>query len=457
LAVYSFVEYETGLRSESSMLDLMAKARSSYVDALACAYYRAPGRPHLLGADAWAEEAKESLDASSHAAWESFAAGERVLAYPGPTKGPDAFFMLFQPVRVEGQLRGVVGVAVGLGRAIERYLVPMAEEGRYVSLSAVKGPVLWSSSGPDMPTFDARDLSMTRSFPVEDCAFSVTEYDSGAAIKDDLAVANTLRTIILGFVLVMEAGAVYIALRLYLSELRRSALAREEQLLSDTVAEKNRELAESALRFKAAFEDREVLLHELSHRVKNNLHFLDSLIELQKAREAEGAREALAKMQSRIGAIAAAYFVAADAPESFRIDVDRYLGMVGSYIQDEVECRGVRFSVSLSAASGHLPLDVVVPLGLILRELLVNAAIHGYGTGKSGFAEVTFRLCDGLAELVVRDHGAGMAESVREGLGLMMVRALARQLDGTFAYYGSGPGVLARTTFPWLEVSEPRM
>jgi PAS domain S-box-containing protein len=197
-----------------------------------------------------------------------------------------------------------------------------------------------------------------------------------------------------------------------------------------------------------ALEDREILLRELNHRVKNNLQFLDSLIELQKGYEGEASRKALSSTQSRVAALATSYLLAADSADSFNIDAPSYLGAICSQIRGEAESMEVRFPVELDCAPIPISLDSAVPLGLLLRELLINSAVHGYGPGSGGKAMVGFKFDGQEAELSVRDFGRGWDEPRPEGLGLMIVRALCGQLGGSLSFEAGDPGLVVRVRFP---------
>jgi len=86
-------------------------------------------------------------------------------------------------------------------------------------------------------------------------------------------------------------------------------------------------------------------------------------------------------------------------------------------------------------------------LGLVLRELLENSATHGYGGG-SGKIEVRFLRDGNEAVFSVRDFGAGIPTARREGLGLRIIDALARQLSGSLIFQDAAPGASATIRFP---------
>jgi len=175
---------------------------------------------------------------------------------------------------------------------------------------------------------------------------------------------------------------------------------------------------------------------------------MDSLIELQKSYEGTEAAGALSKVQSRLAALAVSYLITSDSPGALRVDSQRYLDLVCSLCREESIALGVRLTTGLAAESFPLPLDAAVPLGLVLRELILNSATHGFGAGATGEVEVSFSRRGGWADLRVADSGRGFGEASREGLGLTLVRALVGQLGGNFELAG-GPGrAVATASFP---------
>jgi PAS domain S-box-containing protein len=197
-----------------------------------------------------------------------------------------------------------------------------------------------------------------------------------------------------------------------------------------------------------ALEQREILLHELHHRVKNNLQYIVSLLELQRRFEPEDGRSALSRAQGRISSLAEAYLSAAEVPETLIVEAPAFLDGIVRLARGDAAVAGVWLEVSIACDDFKLSLDAALSLGLILREIVDNAARHAYAPGRGGPLEISLK-SEGPshARLSVRDRGRGMADGWKDGLGLTIARALAAQLSGEFELADAGPGVVATLRF----------
>jgi|GEM_PF-1537439 len=198
-----------------------------------------------------------------------------------------------------------------------------------------------------------------------------------------------------------------------------------------------------------ALEHREILLHELHHRVKNNLQFIVSLLDLQRGFEPEAVQKALRRAQGRIAALAEAYLAAAEVPETLIVETPAFIGTIVRLARGEAAIAGVWLDTTIACEDLRLSLDTAVSIGLVLRELVDNAARYAYAPGSGGVVEISLaRDGPSRARLTVRDRGRGMAEGWKDGLGLTIARALAEQIMGTLEIAPADPGVEASLGFP---------
>ena len=175
-----------------------------------------------------------------------------------------------------------------------------------------------------------------------------------------------------------------------------------------------------------------VLLNELSHRVKNNMQMLQSMLDssARQTRNAE-ARRVLDEASSRIAAMAAAQRVLYGTTGATRCSAREFIDAVCHTAQQMLP-PDVR--IACGTADGEISNDTAVPLALILNELITNAAKHGIGAGREGTIGVALaREPDGFA-LSVEDDGPGFdLQAVRaRSSGLRLVEGLARQIRGQF-------------------------
>jgi PAS domain S-box-containing protein len=207
----------------------------------------------------------------------------------------------------------------------------------------------------------------------------------------------------------------------------------------------DRKAAEEKLR--RSLEEKEVLLREIHHRVKNNLQVISSLLHAQ-ARDVESApvQERFEETRERIRSMAAIHEQLYQSDDLSRVDFDGYLEV----LLDELfrSHRADRIDRVLEAKAQPLPIDQAIPAGLIVNELVSNALEHAFPNGQGGTVSVTFRAEAEEASLVVADDGSGAEALDAEGsLGLRLVRGLTRQLRGTVST-DTEAGVTVTITFP---------
>jgi two-component sensor histidine kinase len=185
----------------------------------------------------------------------------------------------------------------------------------------------------------------------------------------------------------------------------------------------------------AANREKDLMLKEIHHRVKNNLQVMSSLAQLQMQDAVdERQRILLRDIQHRIRAMAIVHeklyhsgnFAAIDFGELLRT-LSKELSV--AYGEHLVE-------VEIDSQSISIGIDDAIPLGLILNELLTNAFKHAFPEGRKGKIAVTFRRTDSNnLELVVRDDGIGIPpeQSHRKhaSVGMTLVNALIDQIEGT--------------------------
>lgn len=177
------------------------------------------------------------------------------------------------------------------------------------------------------------------------------------------------------------------------------------------------------------------MLREVDHRVANSLQLVSAFVHMQaNATTDEGARSALADTQNRIEAVAAVHRHLYTAASAERVALDSYLsslvtGMEAS-LGDARRCTGV----ALAAVPVEIAADRAVSIGIIVAELISNAAKYAYGDGQPGEVRVQLTLADGEAEIRVEDDGCGMpgdGTAKGTGLGMRVIEAMARSLRGT--------------------------
>ena len=211
-------------------------------------------------------------------------------------------------------------------------------------------------------------------------------------------------------------------------------------------------MVEDALRARLA--EKELLLQEIHHRVKNNLQIVSSLLHLQERRipDVQG-RQAFAESRYRINAMALVHESLYQAEDLSRIDFKSYLRDLTRSLTDSlsVPSRHIRFTTESEGID--LGIDAAIPCGLLLNELITNALQHAFVGRESGEIHISLRRlapADSRILLEVRDDGVGMPEDLdletADSLGLRLVTNLTRQLGGKLELSRTG-GTCFRAVF----------
>lgn len=202
----------------------------------------------------------------------------------------------------------------------------------------------------------------------------------------------------------------------------------------------DRKVAEQRLR--DSLGEKEVLLKEVHHRVKNNLQVISSLLTLQ-ARESDDPAVAglFQESQGRIRSMALIHEQLYRSEDLSRIDFAQYVARLSEQLSRSAGAalRGVMVHVDVEPVP--LALDVAIPCGMIVNELVSNAMKHAFPAGRSGRIDVEFRVVEGKHELIVSDNGVGLEPGdplETKSLGLKVVAALVRQLGGQLEISGAG-------------------
>lgn len=222
---------------------------------------------------------------------------------------------------------------------------------------------------------------------------------------------------------------------------KNSEILEEEVVKRTTEIEKQKEVLQS----KNA--EKEVLLKEIHHRVKNNLQIIVSLINLQRQNlKSEEGIAVLAEIKSRIESMSIVHERMYQTANFLNIDIEIYIQQLVTnlrelYANDKVEIKIV------IEDNLRLNIEESIPVGLILNELISNFYKYGYNTnGSKSECTVTARLVDNNRMFFeIRDNGPGFPEafnvSENETLGLSLVESLIDQLEGSLNFYNDNGAV----------------
>lgn len=198
----------------------------------------------------------------------------------------------------------------------------------------------------------------------------------------------------------------------------------------------------------ASVQQREILLRELQHRVKNNFQIILSSIGIQKRRFDDAAiNRALDHVANRINAIALAHDQLAIRQNVHVVNVASYLRALVTSIEQQVDGMVIDFE----ADETELSIDRAVPLGLILNEVVTNSIKHAFDEA-GGRISITLQTGVGIGEgkLTISDNGSGIKKSNTDGSGLKLIDALARQIGGKVHRESIAVGTSTSIVFPLI-------
>ena len=208
------------------------------------------------------------------------------------------------------------------------------------------------------------------------------------------------------------------------AQIKRASMV---QVVVQDITERKR--AENLI--KASLEEKEVLLKEIHHRVKNNLQIISSLLDLQSSNLDEVARRIFEDSQNRINSMALIHEELYNSTDLAHVDFKTYASNLAEALIGTYGAASVGLNIVVDALP--LTLDKAIPMGLIINELVSNSLKYAFPDGGTGQIHISLKAVgeDAFA-LVVSDNGIGLPADVEpkspRTLGLRLVYTLAQQL-----------------------------
>ena len=204
-----------------------------------------------------------------------------------------------------------------------------------------------------------------------------------------------------------------------------------------------RELAESQAMMDQSLANQRVLIRELYHRTKNNLQVVSNLISLQRERQNDPeVRDTFQKAIDRIQSLSLAQSKLYENQDLCQVSLRSYI----EEIAERLWCSSgspANVSFAFDLAEVSVPIDIAMPVGLIVNELVSNSLRHAFRDGAAGTIQISLTILgDGSLRLTYSDTGVGLEPGFHvetdSELGLDMVRILAeQQLGGEFVVGGT--------------------
>jgi two-component sensor histidine kinase len=190
-------------------------------------------------------------------------------------------------------------------------------------------------------------------------------------------------------------------------------------------------------RIKASLREKDLLLREIHHRVKNNLAIVSSLLRLQSRYAAdEFHKKMFMDAENRIRSMAVAHEKLYQTDNLGTLKMGEYVGSLVDHLAVSSKTLGTRIALHKIVDDLSLNMETVIPLGIILTEVVLNSLQHGFPEGREGEIAISLLAAgDQGFELIVKDNGVGIPEDFDianpKSFGLRLVNVFSRQMNGT--------------------------
>ncbi|QLE44524.1 PAS domain S-box protein [Nostoc sp. C052] len=189
-------------------------------------------------------------------------------------------------------------------------------------------------------------------------------------------------------------------------------------------------------KIKASLKEKEVLLKEIHHRVKNNLGIVSSLLQMQCRRTQDSVVTAILRdSQNRIASIALVHEKLYRSQDLADIDFAQYIPDLTTHLFDSYNVSSSKIKLKIQVDNASLDIETAIPCGLIINELVSNALKYAFIGNRGGEIQVKFfQQSDRTSTLIIRDDGVGLPENFdskkAKTLGITLVQGLVKQLRG---------------------------
>jgi two-component sensor histidine kinase len=230
------------------------------------------------------------------------------------------------------------------------------------------------------------------------------------------------------FNLMFSAAAIGFFMYLTISNNIRESKVFEQRL-------NERKATEQAI--KHALSEKEILVAEIHHRVKNNLAIIASLFNLQLSTvENEVAKNILLESKNRVKSMALIHDRLYKSDNMSDVDFAKYTKELIDEIQFSYPTLSSAIIVNTHISNVRLNVNAAIPCGLILNELLTNCYKYAFSGRESGVIDIEFTSIGNMLRLTVKDNGVGLKKNYKEteSLGMIVIQSLSEQLDGEFKF-----------------------
>ena len=202
---------------------------------------------------------------------------------------------------------------------------------------------------------------------------------------------------------------------------------------------------ESAKRLKQIIGEKEILIKEIHHRVKNNLATVQGILRLQlESAKENNLDDFLVDFQTRLSVLAEAHNNLSTSTSLQEIDLGAYIHQIAKDVAKLFGTADMNIALDMDIDSSTVSMDQAIPIGLITNEIITNSFKHGFKDDRShgGNLKVSLHKTEDVYQLKIEDSGVGFefdSKMITESLGMSLVDGLASQINATYQF-GSGKG-----------------
>lgn len=199
--------------------------------------------------------------------------------------------------------------------------------------------------------------------------------------------------------------------------------------------------------------EKELLIREIHHRVKNNLTVVSSILDLQQREiKEEKLQNVFRDAKSRIGSMALVHKNLYEQDNFAEAHAQQYFENLFKTIHSGYKIAGKNITAAIRCAQVTLNIDTLIPLALITNELLTNSFKYAFEKSDTGLIEIDLKPYDEGYEFEYSDNGKGMDVKAKQGLGSSLIRGLCSQLNGSIERVGAAPGLKYSIRFKGINI-----
>lgn len=228
----------------------------------------------------------------------------------------------------------------------------------------------------------------------------------------------------------MAGLVVLIILIVFLFYTNNNSKKREFEL-----SQKNQRIQQQNKQIEGSLKEKETLLREIHHRVKNNLQIISSVINLQADKITDvKLKDILNELKLRISSIALTHQMLYQKESVSTVSINEYIQNLVTQIIGSYDHHKIKVDVKTDQKNFILNIDTAIPLGLLVNEIITNSFKHAFDGRESGLIELIVNTSEKNVELIIKDNGIGLPKNYLElmkkpnSLGFELISILVEQL-----------------------------